>query len=492
MSLARKLAIRIAALVVGLALLGGASLWGLGGLTYYFEATSDKYEQLRRVYEIGHDVAMARALSRMTPPDTAAIAQHLDHAIQQTASRADDPDGPSDEDDRQFHKIGGMLREAREQLRQPRDVDPQLTSLNPILAQVAGAAAEMKAQIVAHREAAYSHLLTTIGVLAGLTLVMIAAAIYIGVRQYRSVVIPLRRIEDAVRRIAEGHFDVRVPVTGDREFAQLAERFNRTTEQLEQLYRDLEEQVNSKSNQLVRSQRLAGVGYLAAGVAHEINNPLGIIAGYAESALRKIEANNGSGEGLEKAAAALRIICDEAFRCKEITEKLLTMARPGDGSRAPVSLSQLAHRVTQLVTALPQFKGRTIRFHEIGTGDESIASAGEGEITQVLLNLVCNALEAVEPESGAVTVEVQRRGEWVVVSVMDNGRGMSPEILSRVFEPFFTDKPQRDQRGMGLGLAVAHAIVTQHGGRLNAQSDGPGRGSVFTLELPAIEAGVHA
>jgi signal transduction histidine kinase len=108
----------------------------------------------------------------------------------------------------------------------------------------------------------------------------------------------------------------------------------------------------------------------------------------------------------------------------------------------------------------------------------------EGELTQVMVNLLVNALEAT-PGSGKVTVEAMRHDEWVQVKVIDNGRGMDEATLRRVFEPFFTDKPQRDQRGTGLGLSVSHAIITQHGGRLTAASNGPGRGSVFAVELPA-------
>jgi two-component system NtrC family sensor kinase len=484
MSLARKLALRTAALVVGLALLGAASLWGLVALTGHFETASDQYERLRRVYEIGHNAASARMLSRLSPPDAAAMREHLDHAVEQTQTRSRSGDGPGE--NAEFEALARLLVEARKQLDEPDMPEARLAKLNEILGRVAAAASSTSAEIVANRESAWRHLLATIAVIATLGLVLVIGAVLIGVQQYRSVVNPLRRIEAAVSRIAGGDFAARVPEGGDREFARLAERFNRMTEELQTLYARLEEQVNSKSAQLVRSERLASVGYLAAGVAHEINNPLGIISGYAESALRQIAAGNGSATA--KTEKALRIICDEAFRCKAITDKLLTLAKPGSAERSATDLGAVAKRVTVVVADLPQFRGRRLRLESKG-GDDTTVLANEGEITQVLLNLICNALEAVAAESGEVVVATRRRGGWGVVEVRDNGRGMAAEVLAQVFEPFFTDKPSRGERGTGLGLSVAHAIAQQHGGSLRAHSDGPGRGSVFTLEIPLAESG---
>src|SRR5205807_1065265 len=135
---------------------------------------------------------------------------------------------------------------------------------------------------------------------------------------------------------------------GPAEFAELAEDFNRMARELEALYRDLEQKVAIKSRELVRSERLASVGYLAAGVAHEINNPLSIITGYGERAIQKLE-RDANDDGSAVAMKSLRIMCEEAYRCKAITEKLLSLARPGEEARGPVLLGALAGEVVALV-----------------------------------------------------------------------------------------------------------------------------------------------
>ena len=122
------------------------------------------------------------------------------------------------------------------------------------------------------------------------------------------------------------------------------------------LYRDLERKVDEKSRELVRSERLASVGYLAAGVAHEINNPLGIIAAYAQRALQRMRRGALDAGAAENAQQAFQIICDEAFRCKEITDRLLTMVRSGSEGRRAVSIAALAQEVVAMLADLPQFK----------------------------------------------------------------------------------------------------------------------------------------
>jgi signal transduction histidine kinase len=379
------------------------------------------------------------------------------------------------------------------------DLRPEIASINVALGQVAELAARIRTTIVSNRRAATAHLYYTLIAVVAFTTLIMCIGVWIGVAQYRSVMHPLRRLEMAVRRAAAADFTSQVPVEGDREFAQLAAQFNRMADQLGALYCDLESQVAIRSRQLVQSERLASVGYLAAGLAHEINNPLGIICGYAEAALARLDqsAEAHDAQTMALAGKALRIICEEAFRCRDITSQLLSLARPGRqdaARREPVNLVPVARRVVDMLAGLPQFKQNTLKLHTAGA--PLIAEACEAEVVQVLINLVANALEAVDSGAGGpgrVDVKLRRDDDWIVVEVVDNGRGMSPEIAARVFEPFFTDKPRRDLRGTGLGLSVAHAIVDQHGGRLRAASAGEGRGSTFTLQLPvAMEVASHA
>jgi signal transduction histidine kinase len=289
---------------------------------------------------------------------------------------------------------------------------------------------------------------------------------------------------------------------GDEELAELARGFNRMSRELHRLYTGLEDEVRLKGRQLARSQRLAGLGFLAAGIAHEINNPLAAMSFYAESAQQRLrEATASSPAGADRHALAaelvarldkaLTVVREEADRCKLITDRLLALARPGSSRRGAVDLHEVAGRAIEVAQGMPALEGVRIRLAP-HAGPPVLAWADASELVQVALNLVCNAMEAVGREDGMVEVACERAGDWVRMRVSDNGRGMSPQVLERVFEPFFTDKPRRGLAsgpgGTGLGLTVAHAIVEQHGGRLSASSEGPGRGSVFTVELPPASA----
>ena len=493
MSLARKLALRITALLVGLLLLGGASLWGLIGISGYFNVAEDEYDQLRAVYAVGNHAATARVLINVQEadsPDRSAIINELNSALGQARTlHADRYPQP-------IQKMIERLETVVEKTSRQADLRPEVASINVALGQVAELASRTRAAIVNNRRAASAHLQYTLVAVVAFTTLIMCLGVWIGVAQYRSVMHPLRRLEQAVRRAAAADFTTEVPVEGDREFAQLAVQFNRMADQLGALYRDLESQVATRSRQLVQSERLASVGYLAAGLAHEINNPLGIICGYAEATLAKLNQTEGveDSEAMARAGKALRIICEEAFRCRDITAELLSLARPGRqdaARREPVDLEPAARRVVDMLAGLPQFKQHSLTLHS--TGAPLIADACEAEVVQVLINLVANALEAVESGPGRVDVKLRRDDDWIVVEVADNGRGMSPDVAARVFEPFFTDKPRRDLRGTGLGLSVAHAIVDQHGGQLRAASAGEGYGSTFTLQLPAaVEVISHA
>jgi signal transduction histidine kinase len=239
------------------------------------------------------------------------------------------------------------------------------------------------------------------------------------------------------------------------------------------------------------------VGFLAAGVAHEINNPLSIISGYAELAgkgLRRVLTGEGNGasevdaeaeaEALSSALDAQEIIREEAFRCKEITGRLLSLARGGGDGRQALRLDEVARQVAVLTKGLKNYRDRRVVL-EFEKAELMRVVANLTEMKQVLLNLTVNALEAVPAEAGEVRIGGRRAGDWVEVFVEDNGKGMAPETLEQIFEPFFTQKRGAGEPGTGLGLSITHAIVENHGGRIRAESGGPGRGSRFTIRLPA-------
>jgi signal transduction histidine kinase len=494
MTLRRKMALQISAMIVGLLLVSGAAIWGINALEQDYGAAVAGYQELREIYEVGAEVKVAQMLLSATPPDTAGAAESIRRASErmQAMETAGAP----------HPRLAANLREARADLDVAKHIDQLAVqgAVSKVLAQIPETASQVGKQIQERQQVALERrrkTTFTVGTLAG---AVIAAAILLGTWQYRGVLNPLRRLSGAVRRVARGQFGVRIleggmPSGADNEFAGLAADFNRMAQELDEFYRELEQKVAAKSKELVQSERLASVGFLAAGVAHEINNPLGIISGYAEYALA--EAQSGRPESQKEIDATLRVIRDEAFRCKDITGKLLSLARPGDTKRQRVDLEKTAEQVVSMLGALRDFKERTItvRADVSPLGEALVVDAVEGEMKQVLMNLIINALEATDDVGGEVRVNVagDPDGRVVTVSVVDNGRGMTPETLERVFEPFYTDRRQRDpsqpaRPGTGLGLSITHAIVQSHGGRITAQSDGPGRGSKFVVELPAARA----
>jgi signal transduction histidine kinase len=233
---------------------------------------------------------------------------------------------------------------------------------------------------------------------------------------------------------------------------------------------------------VVRSEQLASVGFLAAGVAHEINNPLASIAMCAESLESRLGATlDPKNEEHAVVRNYLRMIQQEAFRCKEITEKLLDLSRVGPVERKNVDLAELVAGVIDMVRHLGKYHDKNI---ELVYSGPVIAPVNPQEFKQVVLNLLTNALDALDP-GGKVRVRLLRRGRFAELAVADNGCGMEPEVLKHVFEPFYTRR--RGGQGTGLGLSITHRIVSDHGGEIEAFSDGPGRGSVFRVRLPLDE-----
>jgi two-component system NtrC family sensor kinase len=232
--------------------------------------------------------------------------------------------------------------------------------------------------------------------------------------------------------------------------------------------------------QMLLAERLTTAGRLAAGVAHELNNPLATIAGCAESLLERTR-------GLTLDAPAdvadlrgyLATIEEEAYRCKEITGTLLQFVREPGSRREPVDLNALVTRSVELLTHQSRFAASTI-VTELDP-DVHEVTANEGQLRQVILGVAANGLEAMDGR-GRLTVRTRLAGEEVVIELADEGPGIPEEVLPRIFDPFFTTKPPA--QGTGLGLAIAQGIVADHGGRIEVTAK-PGDGAVFRLVLPA-------
>ncbi|MBN2473537.1 MAG: HAMP domain-containing protein [Pirellulales bacterium] len=297
---------------------------------------------------------------------------------------------------------------------------------------------------------------------------------------------PLRLLIRGSRRVAAGEFDYRIHLDTGDEMAKLAEALNDMTARFQHIRDDLDRQVQERTRQVVRSEQLASVGFLAAGVAHEINNPLASIAMCAESLegrmLEILEASTGAdAEQHAVVGSYLRMIQDEAFRCKQITEKLLDFSRIGEVRRQNAELGELVRGVVDMVGHLGKYEHRHI---ELLPPEPVVAPVNAQEIKQVVLNLLTNALDSLE-DGGTVRIELRARGAFAELIFTDDGCGMEPDVLKHVFEPFFTRR--RGGRGTGLGLSITYRIVADHGGDIQAHSAGAGCGAIFRVRLPLTE-----
>ena len=292
--------------------------------------------------------------------------------------------------------------------------------------------------------------------------------------------------------VAGGQYGHRIDLGTSDELSELAEamnsmstRFRDVYDRQQQMNAELDRQVQQRTREVIQNEQLASVGFLAAGVAHEINNPLASIAWSAESLQADLDDLSIAGGSVQSNSefshtlqSNLQTIQDEAYRCKGITERLLDFSRLGDVSRSSTDLCKLVRSVVSIVSKLGKYKCKTIRVH---CDNEVFAHVNSHEIQQVILNLVTNALESVESD-GAVDVHVRNRNDAAYVGVYDDGCGMTKQVLDHLFEPFFTRR--KDGTGTGLGLSITYRIVSLHHGSLSAQSDGEGKGSRLELTLP--------
>lgn len=228
-----------------------------------------------------------------------------------------------------------------------------------------------------------------------------------------------------------------------------------------------------------KAEKLAAVGRLAAGVVHEINNPLATISACAEAMETRVaEGAFNDSPDVADLQEYLGLIRNEAFRCKSITNGLLDFSRVRAGNRVPVNISETIKASARLIAH--QNRGERIEIKIEDDGDLPLVNADEGQIQQAIIALATNAIDAM-PEGGTLTFRSFVERNRVMVEVKDTGNGINQDDLSKIFEPFFTTKEVG--KGTGLGLAVCYGIVTEHSGRLTVRSK-VGLGTTFTISLP--------
>jgi GAF domain-containing protein len=232
--------------------------------------------------------------------------------------------------------------------------------------------------------------------------------------------------------------------------------------------------------QMLLTERLTTAGRLAAGVAHELNNPLATIAGCAESLQARLKEGALAGRPeLTEFPTYLGLIEEETYRCKEITSSLLQFVREPGGRRAPTDINALVGKTIELLAHQSRY-GSARYATELDPALPEL-TVNEGQLRQVFLGLASNALDAMEGR-GRLTIRTRHARRAVEIEFEDEGPGIPEELAQRIWDPFFTTKPPG--QGTGLGLAIAQGIVADHGGRIEMQSY-PGKGSLFRVVLPA-------
>lgn len=232
--------------------------------------------------------------------------------------------------------------------------------------------------------------------------------------------------------------------------------------------------------QMVETGKLAAIGELAAGIAHEINNPVAIMiesAGWIQDLIKLGDYKKE--EGMKEINDSLSEINIQGRRCKEITHKLLSFARRTDPRVNEVDVIDLLQEMISLTAQKARFNNITVE-KEFEPGLPAIM-ASSTELQQVVLNLINNAIDAIEKDSGRIVVRAKSQDDHIVIDVEDNGQGIAPANLARIFEPFYTTKPVG--KGTGLGLAICFGVVNKMGGEITVESE-VNVGTVFHVSIP--------
>lgn len=318
--------------------------------------------------------------------------------------------------------------------------------------------------------------------------VAIAAAIiifFIAVKFAQRISRPLRTLEEGAMHIADGTYKSAISVKAPREITNLAHSLNQMAKQLEEEKDELEnwtntleqkvdertEELKKINDQLFRSEKLASLGKLAAGVAHEINNPLTGVLTNSSLLLEDLEDGDSRKEDVQ-------VIVNETIRCREIVKRLLDFARQTKPQKKQSDLNSLIENIILLVRNQSAFRNIIIKKILDPSIPEVMVDADQ--IQQVFINFILNASEAM-PNGGQLVVESRMTAnkDFIEIKITDSGAGISDKDKRRIFDPFFTTK----QQGTGLGLSISHGIIERHGGKIILDSE-LGKGTTFTIFLP--------
>jgi two-component system, NtrC family, sensor kinase len=326
---------------------------------------------------------------------------------------------------------------------------------------------------------------------------VLIASLCVGFLVHRLVYLPLRDLESGAKKLAAGNLDEPIPVRSADEFGQLAGSFNamtaalrETQNELRESARTLEQKVDERTQQLraaetesVQREKLAAVGLLASGIAHELNNPLTGVLTFSYLIREKLPAGSPDAEDMD-------LVIRETKRCASIIRRLLDFARQKAPEKNFADLSKVVEETVRFIERPAHLKNTDIVLDL--AKDLPCLWVDENQVKQVIMNMLVNAQQAIDA-GGTIVVQTRVAAEpiapepgaapvpMVEIAIIDSGCGIPEKDLQRIFDPFFTSKEVG--KGTGLGLSVSHGIVKAHGGTIKVES-AVGKGSVFRVYLP--------
>lgn len=300
-------------------------------------------------------------------------------------------------------------------------------------------------------------------------------AIFLGFIFSRKIISPLEQLTRATKELSSGNWDISLETTSRDEIGDLIRSFSKMGRDL----KSREAQLKETQIELFRAEKLASLGKFSAGVAHEIKNPLTSILGFAQLSERKAES--------EIIKSNLQFIIKETYRATNIVQDLLTFARQ---KKPELSVQDLGSIIKEAIARVSQQYEQTgVKLDFPDESQKFMAKVDPEQIMRVLINLLVNALHAIcdsdRSKLGRVVVRISQAAtnEMISIEIEDNGSGITPENIEKIFEPFFSTKT--DGKGTGLGLSICHGIIEQHSGQLSVSSE-LGVKTSFFINLPAI------
>ena len=316
-----------------------------------------------------------------------------------------------------------------------------------------------------------------------LILVCTTVVIAIGISLTNRITQPILQLAEGAKAIGSGNLDHRISITSQNEVGALAKEFNQMATKLKESYSNLEQKVEERTAQLLRAERLAAVGELAAEVAHEINNPLGGLRNFASM----LENEPENTQQTKKYAA---LILEGLKRVEIIVKRLLTFSRPYSLQMSDKNINYIInnsikfieYRIEPCHITIKKDLNETIPYVYIDVDN----------ISQVLINIMVNALESM-PDGGTLTIKTdtcKEHNNCVTVYIADTGCGIREELKDKIFEPFFTTKNKEGEKGLGMGLAISKRIIEDHHGKINLESEF-GKGTTFGICLPVSKKKIN-